>query len=48
MSELDANLRYKKRRRTILLSMSLLALLAASGLVLGVIENIRDAFDRAH
>lgn len=37
----------RKRRRAILISVSLLSVLAAGGLALGIIEKVRDASDRA-
>jgi hypothetical protein len=46
MSE-HANTRNKKLRRAIIASVSVLAVLAAGGIVFSIVERIRDAADRA-
>ena len=43
-----ANTRNKKLRRAIIVSVSLLTVFAAGGIVFGVIEKIRESVDRAH
>jgi hypothetical protein len=47
MSESAANPRNRTRRRAVLASLSLLTLLSAAGLILALVERIRDASDRA-
>lgn len=48
MSDNTANPRKKILRRTVVVSVSLLALCAAGGLGFTVVEKVRDTADRAH
>lgn len=48
MSEPTARIHNRKRRRATVLSLSLLATLAASGLIFSCVEKVRDASDRAY
>ena len=48
MSKAVTSLHNKKRRRIVLASVGLLAVLAAGGIVFGVIGHVRESYDRVH